>query len=139
MRRGRRFKTSGNIVCARAPMSRWLSLVRRMGTVSYLSGSRPRMTEAAEAREPSCSPERPPNRIPILSRFLLSGVTSRSHSAGSAAVQSYQFSVIREKGGLVERLFSGRFRTSNAERRGDRDLTGGLVQDFPREEHRLKS
>jgi len=33
----------------------------------------------------------------------------------------------------VERLFSGQFRTSNAERRGHWDLTSGLVQNFPRE------
>src|SRR5215472_16880567 len=44
-----------------------------IGTASYLSGSRPRITEAAEARETSCSPERPPKRMPTRSRFF-SGV-----------------------------------------------------------------
>ncbi len=38
----------------------------------------------------------------------------------------------------MERLFFRRFRTDNAERRGSGDLTSGLVQNFPREEHRRK-
>jgi hypothetical protein len=35
-----------------------------------LSGSSPRITEAADASETSCSPERPPNNTPTLNRFL---------------------------------------------------------------------
>ena len=66
-------RTSGSNFCALVPMSQWPSLVMPMGTTSYLSGSRPRITEAAEARETSCSPERPPKRTPMRSRFL-SGV-----------------------------------------------------------------
>ncbi len=68
-------KTSGSIFCAPAPVSQWPSLEMPMGTGSYLSGSRPRITEAAEASETSCSPERPPKRMPTRRRFL-SGVTS---------------------------------------------------------------
>src|SRR5262249_31049544 len=45
-----------------------------MGTASYLSGSSPRITDAAEASETSCSPLRPPNRTPTR-RIFLSGVT----------------------------------------------------------------
>jgi len=66
------------------------------GTASYLSGSRPRITEAADARETSCSPERPPKRIPTRSLFLFSGVMG---------VVSCQFLVISEKTELVGRLF----------------------------------
>src|SRR5579864_6731423 len=65
------FSTSGSIFCAPAPTSQWPSLVMPMGTASYLSGSRPRITEAAEARETSCSPDRPPKRTPTRNRFLL--------------------------------------------------------------------
>jgi hypothetical protein len=41
-----------------------------IGTGSYLSGSSPRITDAADASETSCSPERPPNNTPTLNRFL---------------------------------------------------------------------
>jgi hypothetical protein len=64
------FRTSGSNFCAPAPTSQWPSLVMPMGTASYLSGSRPRITEAAEARETSCSPERPPKRMPTRNRFF---------------------------------------------------------------------
>ena len=40
------------------------------------------MTEAAEASETSCSPERPPKSTPTRSRFFLSGVTNLSCLAG---------------------------------------------------------
>jgi hypothetical protein len=42
-----------------------------IGTASYFSVSNARITEAAEANETSCSPERPPNRIPIRNLLLL--------------------------------------------------------------------
>src|SRR6478672_3722970 len=41
-----------------------------MGTASYFSGSRPRITEAADASETSCSPERPPKRTPTRRRLF---------------------------------------------------------------------
>src|SRR5712692_1818967 len=75
-------RTSGSIFCAALPMSQWPSLVIPMGTASYLSGSSPRMTEAAEASETSCSPERPPKRIPMRRRFFswVMGVVRRQVS-----------------------------------------------------------
>src|SRR5580704_2936325 len=77
-------------------MSQWPSLVMPMGTTSYLSGSRPRITEAAEARETSCSPERPPKRTPMRNRFL-SGVME---IVGFMVVQC-QFLVIGQRWGVV--------------------------------------
>src|SRR5262249_40260393 len=54
--------------------NQWPSFEMPMGTGSYLSGSSPRITDAAEASETSCSPLRPPNRTPTRNRFF-SGVT----------------------------------------------------------------
>src|ERR1700741_1394669 len=51
-----------------------------MGTASYLSGSRPRITDAAEASETSCSPERPPKTTPTRSLFLMAVIDSRLQS-----------------------------------------------------------
>src|SRR5271154_1840428 len=45
----------------------WPCLVMPMGTTSYLVWSMDLRMEAAERRETSCSPERPPKRIPIRS------------------------------------------------------------------------
>src|SRR5882672_6788010 len=45
------------------------SLVIPMGTTSYLVWSIALRTEAAESREISCSPERPPKRTPTRSFF----------------------------------------------------------------------
>src|SRR5215831_18106611 len=50
-----------------------------MGTASYLSGSSPRITDAAEANETSCSPLLPPNRTPMRNRFF-SGLTKNIFS-----------------------------------------------------------
>ena len=95
------FRTSGSIFCAALPTSQWPSLLMPIGTASYLSGSRPRITEAAEARETSCSPERPPKRMPTRIRFLFSGVTGPiSHSR--------QVSVIRENRGCGDGCFRWR-------------------------------
>src|SRR6476646_3683846 len=89
-------RTSGSIFCAPVPISQWPSLVMPMGTASYLSGSRPRITEAAEARETSCSPERPPKRTPMRNRFL-SGVME----IAGFGVFECQFLVIGQRGGDV--------------------------------------
>src|SRR5215475_12645220 len=68
------FSTSGSIFCAALPMSQWPSFEIPMGTASYLSESRPRITEAADASETSCSPLLPPNKTPTRNLFF-SGVT----------------------------------------------------------------
>src|ERR1700719_5015487 len=64
------FNTSGSIFCAPLPTSQCPSFVIPIGTASYLSGSIPRITEAADASETSCSPDRPPNSTPTRNRFL---------------------------------------------------------------------
>jgi hypothetical protein len=60
----------GNILCAAVPASQRPSLAMPMGTTSYFAGSSAEMTEAAEISETSCSPERPPNRMPTRSFFF---------------------------------------------------------------------
>src|SRR5580692_441961 len=92
------FQISGNILTAPSPTSQWASLVIPMGTASYLSGSRPRMTEAAEAKETSCSPERPPNRTPTRRRFLLSGVTNLPVLLGEEKLWMFRFQLYGQSG-----------------------------------------
>jgi hypothetical protein len=48
-------------------ITQWPSLVMPTRVISYRSGLRERATLAAEARETSCSAERPPNRMATLS------------------------------------------------------------------------
>src|SRR5271155_4352135 len=48
----------------------WPCLVMPMGTTSYLVLSMALRMEAAERRETSCSPERPPKRMPTRSFFF---------------------------------------------------------------------
>src|SRR5215469_8384509 len=72
-----------------------------IGTASYWSGSRPRITEAADASETSCSPDRPPKSTPTRNRFILSGVTNRSCLGPGAR---FQCSVISQN--RVQRLRS---------------------------------
>ena len=62
--------TSGSIFCADPPASQRPALVIPIGTASYRSGSSARITEAAEASDTSCSPERPPKITPTRSRFF---------------------------------------------------------------------
>src|SRR6266576_1890973 len=96
------FNTSGSIFCAALPTSQWPSLVMPMGTASYLSGSRPRMTEAAEARETSCSPERPPKRIPMRSRFFSrSELTTKEYSQDFLAEAGEDEFHAEERGAIV--------------------------------------
>ena len=65
-------RTSGSIFCAPAPSRQWPSLVMPIGIGSYFAGSRPRITEAADASETSCSPVRPPKRMPTRRSFVRS-------------------------------------------------------------------
>src|ERR1700736_1675633 len=46
------------------------SLPIPMGTGSYFSGSSARITDAAEASDTSCSPDRPPKITPMRSLFF---------------------------------------------------------------------
>src|SRR5580658_7646394 len=81
-----------------------------MGRISYLSGSRPRITEAAEASETSCSPERPPKRTPMRNRFL-SGVME----IAEFLVLRCQFLFIGERGGVVAGEVTGAWRSNYGE------------------------
>src|ERR1700679_35853 len=57
---------------ASAEVIHWPCLVMPMGTTSYLVLSMAVRMEAAERRETSCSPERPPKRMPTRN-FLVAG------------------------------------------------------------------
>ena len=61
---------------ASADVSQRPSLVIPIGTTSYLFLSIALKTEAAESRETSCSPLRPPNRIPTRIFFMQADRTS---------------------------------------------------------------
>src|SRR5260221_1128921 len=61
-----------------APASQRPSCVMPMGTMSYFSGSSARITDAAEATDTSCSPERPPKMTPTCSLLFMPG-TLLSH------------------------------------------------------------
>src|SRR5271156_290425 len=63
------FSTSANNFIELVPTSQRPSFEIPIGTGSYFSGSSARITEAAEASETSCSPERPPNSTPMRNRF----------------------------------------------------------------------
>src|SRR6516225_4007841 len=114
------FNTSGSIFCAALPTSQWPSLVIPMGTASYLSGSRPRITEAAEARETSCSPERPPKRMPTRSRFF-SGVMELVFW-----VIGRPLLVIGQRGTVVAGELEETFANRNGSRRYQRGSENGL-------------
>src|SRR5271170_7603198 len=59
----------------------WPCLVMPMGITSYLVRSMALRMEAAERRETSCSPERPPKRMPTRNFFV----------AGFFVMDSYKF------------------------------------------------
>src|SRR5271156_3231866 len=63
------FSTSASNFIEPVPTSQRPSFEIPIGTASYFSGSSARITEAAEASETSCSPERPPNSTPMRNRF----------------------------------------------------------------------
>src|SRR3989442_5101855 len=75
------------------PRSQEPSLVMPMGTTSYLSLSRLAMTDAAEASETSCSPERPPKMMPMRIFFFFS-VISLSLSKAYLALFLYAYLLI---------------------------------------------
>src|SRR5271163_1969617 len=64
------FSTSANIFTEPVPTSHRPSFEIPIGTASYFSGSSARITEAAEASDTSCSPERPPKSTPMRKRFV---------------------------------------------------------------------
>src|SRR5580704_893833 len=63
------FSTSANNFIELVPTNQRPSFEIPIGTGSYFSGSSARITEAAEASETSCSPERPPKSTPMRNRF----------------------------------------------------------------------
>src|SRR5580658_2101776 len=63
------FSTSANSFIELVPTNQRPSFEIPIGTASYFSGSSARITEAAEASDTSCSPERPPNSTPMRNRF----------------------------------------------------------------------
>src|SRR5580693_40668 len=77
------FSTSANNFIELVPTSQRPSFEMPIGTASYFSGSSAPITEAAEASETSCSPERPPNSTPMRNRFceLITGFSSPSRRA----------------------------------------------------------
>src|SRR5882724_2265239 len=78
---------SGGFFSPRSNFSAWLSVSQRpslvmpIGTTSYFCLSMALRTDAAESRETSCSPLRPPKSIPTLSFFITN--TVKEHSAVS--------------------------------------------------------
>src|SRR5258707_12667139 len=78
---------------ASSEVSHWPCLVMPMGITSYFVRSMALRMEAAERRETSCSPERPPKRMPTRNFF----------SAGFFVMDSYKFLLLcvwtREKDG----------------------------------------
>src|SRR5271156_4049688 len=72
------FSTSAGNFIERVPTNQRPSFEIPIGTASYFSGSSARITEAAEASETSCSPERPPKSTPMRKRFcvLITGFSS---------------------------------------------------------------
>src|SRR6202167_73597 len=75
------FSTSASILTEPVPTSHRPSLEMPIGTASYFSGSSARITEAADARETSCSPERPPKSTPMRNRLgaLIAGPPGTLH------------------------------------------------------------
>src|SRR5580658_5414527 len=63
------FSTSANSFIELVPTNQRPSFEIPIGTASYFSGSSARITEAAEASDTSCSPERPPNSTPMRNRL----------------------------------------------------------------------
>src|SRR5277367_4693066 len=64
------FSTSASIFTDPVPTSHRPSFEIPIGTASYFSGSSAPITEAAEASDTSCSPERPPKSTPMRKRFI---------------------------------------------------------------------
>ena len=69
---------------AAVEVSHWPCLVMPMGITSYLVRSMALRMEAAERRETSCSPERPPKRIPTRNFFF----------AGFFVIDSFKFLLV---------------------------------------------
>src|SRR6266571_4298848 len=72
--------------CASPAVSQRPSLVMPMGTTSYLFLSMALRTDAAESSETSCSPLRPPNRIPTRVFFI-----AFHHKTRSTTTHIYEF------------------------------------------------
>src|SRR5580692_451254 len=84
------FKTSASSSCAPRPTSQRPSFEMPIGTASYFSGSSARITDAAEASETSCSPERPPNSTPTRNRFIaLIASPPRPHQEHARSSQDF--------------------------------------------------
>src|SRR5580658_8673345 len=64
------FSTSASSLIDLVPTNHRPSFEMPIGTASYFSGSSARITEAADASETSCSPERPPKSTPMRKRFV---------------------------------------------------------------------
>src|ERR1700677_5148689 len=91
--------------CASVEVSHWPCLLMPMGITSYFDWSMALRMELAERRETSCSPERPPKRMPTRSFFF----------AGFFFMDSYKFLLVcrwaRKKVGRgTEVVFAGVFR-----------------------------
>src|SRR5258708_6197043 len=88
-------------------VSHWPCLVMPMGITSYFVRSMALRMEAAERRETSCSPERPPKRMPTRSFFF----------GGFFVMDNYKFLLLcvwtRKKVGRgIEVVFAGGFADS---------------------------
>src|SRR6476661_4990921 len=70
------------------------SLVMPIGTTSYFCLSMAFRTEAADSNETSCSPLRPPKRIPTLSFFISNTVKQHSAVSNQQSALSNQHSAI---------------------------------------------
>src|SRR5271170_5702575 len=69
-RTGAGFVSPASRCVASVEVIHWPCLVMPMGTTSYFDLSMALRMEAAERRETSCSPERPPKRMPMRSFFF---------------------------------------------------------------------
>src|SRR6476659_6189450 len=104
---------SCGVFSPRSNCSAWLSVSQRpslvmpIGTTSYFCLSIALSTDAAESNETSCSPLRPPKRIPTLSFFITN--TVKEHSAVSNQLSLQSWSGARHPDGhyyLLVKLFS---------------------------------
>ena len=64
------------------------SFVMPMGTASYFSWSSALITDAAEISETSCSPDRPPNSMPMRSRFFSVVIRSSGYPTSERLFES---------------------------------------------------
>src|ERR1700722_5871252 len=68
---GAGFVLAASRFVASVEVSHWPCLVMAMGITSYLARSMALRMDAAERRETSCSPERPPKRMPTRNFFFV--------------------------------------------------------------------